>query len=140
MPAIIIHDLSHARAALAAAAALGVPVTLASPAGAGAYAGAGWFLALMRKATAAFPTTEATAVLDCGDAPGAVMAGIRAGCRHLRFTGRPDVAERLRDMAAQAGAALVDDLGPVLDLAGARDAETACRRWLGQPDAPVGQG
>lgn len=130
MPTIIVHDQTHARVAVAAASALGCPLTLASAPGAGAFAGAGWFLALIREASAPYPAVAVTAVLDCGDQPGAVLAGIRAGCRHLRFTGRADVAARLADLAAQAGAALVEDLGTVLDLAQARDPEAACRSWL----------
>src|ERR1044071_5470590 len=59
------------------------------------------------------------AILDCGADAGAAMAAIRAGVEAIVFIGRTDVAVRLADIAAQAGARLLTarptailDLGP----------------------------
>lgn len=134
---ILVHSLADARAALAAAAALGKPVTLASAPGAAGYAGPGWFGELIAAALAEHPAVSARAVLDCGDAPGAVMAAIRwagvPGRAHfdLRFTGEARHDKALGQMAATAGLRLIRDLGPGLDLRTARDREAACRAWLG---------
>jgi hypothetical protein len=53
------------------------------------------------------PAAEGAALLDCGDDAGAAQAAIRAGIEGVIFTGRADVAERLADIAAQAGARLL---------------------------------
>jgi hypothetical protein len=134
---ILIHSLDDARAALAAASALGVPVTLASAPGAAGYAGPGWFGEVVAAAQAEHPAVAVRAVLDCGDAPGAVMAAIRWATTpgrarfDLRFTGDPRHEKALGEMAAAAGLRLVRELGAGLDLRRVRDPAEACRRWLG---------
>jgi hypothetical protein len=118
-PAIIVHSLAHAVAALAAAAEAGRPVTLASAPGAGIYGGPGWFGALVVAAREAVPAARCAALLDCGDDSGAAQAAIRAGIEGIIFTGRADVAKRLADIAARRGSRLVGDRPvPALDLAG----------------------
>jgi acyl-CoA reductase-like NAD-dependent aldehyde dehydrogenase len=106
-PVIIIHSLLHAVAALSAAAEAGRRVVLASAPDAGVYAGPGWFREVLRAAQEAVPEAQFSALLDCGDDPGAAMAAIRAGVEAIVFTGRADVAARLADIAAQSGARLV---------------------------------
>src|SRR5437762_1177194 len=108
-PVIIIHSLGHAVAALSAAAEAGRPVVLASPCDAGIYAGPGWFREVLRAAHEAVPTAQFSAVLDCGDDAGAAMAALRAGLAAIVFTGRAEVAARLVDIAAQAGARLATE-------------------------------
>ena len=103
----IIHSPGHAVAALSAAAEAGRPVTLASAPDPGIYAGPGWFGALVAAARAAVPAAQCAALIDCGDDAGAAQAAIRAGIEGIIFTGRADVAERLADIAAQAGAELL---------------------------------
>jgi hypothetical protein len=130
-PVIIIHSLAHAVAALGAAAETGRPVVIASTPDAGIYAGPGWFGAVLRGAREAVPAAQSTALLDCGDDPGAAMAAIRAGIPAVVFTGRADVAVRLADIAAQAGAKLVTErTAPALDLGDPffADDETVRRR------------
>lgn len=104
---IIIHSLAQAVAALSAAAGAGRPVTLASAPDAGIYAGPGWFGALIAAARDAVPAARCTALIDCGDDPGAAQAAIRAGIESVVFTGRADVAERLADIVRQRGNRLV---------------------------------
>jgi hypothetical protein len=128
--AITIHGLADARAALAAAQALRLPVTLISGPGGGGYGGPGWFNAVVREASAAFPEVRVTAILDCADAPGHALGAFRAGTRAVRFTGSADLAEKLREAAAASGAELIVDDVQALDLRGHRDPVAACTAWL----------
>jgi hypothetical protein len=129
-PAIVVHGLADARAALVAAQALRVPLTLISGPGGGSYGGPGWFNAVVREAKAAFPDVRVTAILDCADAPGHALGAFRAGARAVRFSGRADVAAKLRDVATDVGAQLITDDVEALDLRGERDPVAACTAWL----------
>ena len=64
-PAIVVHDLDQATAALRASAAAGVPVTLWSAPGAAAYAGLGFLRAVLSQAAEAVPEADHDAVVDC---------------------------------------------------------------------------
>ena len=127
---IIVHDLAHVRAALAAAADLGVAVTLTSAPDAAAYLGSGAFKAMIDLGRREFPQVPLTAVLDCGDAPGLALGALRIGIPAVRLHAAPDVLARVADIAGQLGAVLDTDDRPGLDLARERDPEAACRRWL----------
>ena len=130
--AIIIHSLAHARAAVRAAAAHGVPVTLFSGPGAAGYAGPEWFRELIAAAAAEHPTTQVTAVLDCGAAPGHALAALRAGLKTIRIEADPAVGKRIAELAADYGARVAPDAGEnALDLAAAVDPDAACHAWLG---------
>ena len=102
-PAIIVHSLDHAVAALQGAAAAGRPVLLVSAPDAGVYAGAGWFRELVAAAGEAVPGAQFSAFLDCGDRPGAALAAIRGEAPGVIFAGCADVARRLADIARQHG-------------------------------------
>jgi fructose/tagatose bisphosphate aldolase len=128
--AIIIHELAHARAALAVAAELGLPVALWSAPGAAAYAGAGWFAAVMRAAANDAPSAAFIAVLDCDDRADLVQAALRQGLTHVCFRGSKAVAARLADIARQYGATLHRRAPAALDLLYADDPPAACRAWL----------
>jgi len=131
-PAIVIHGLAHAEAALAAAAELRVAVTLISAEGAAGYAGPASFRMVVEQALAAHPEAQVSAVLDCGDMPGYAMAALRDGARVIRFSG--DTAEKIADIAAQYGAQMIAERPEALDLAtverARHDPERACREWL----------
>ena len=129
-PAFVIHSLEHAEAALAAAAEAGVPVTLLSAEGASAYVGAVWFREVVALASETFPDLPVTAVLDCGDRPGDVLAALRQGLEALSFSGRPSVAKTLAAVAKDYGAALVARPRKALDLLDDPDPATACRAWI----------
>jgi len=77
-------------------------------------------------------------VLDCGDAPGMVLAALRQGLKRVRFDGTDAVAERLAEIAAQCGAAIERTApAPALDLLGRDDPEATCRAFLAaERDAP----
>ena len=128
--AIVIHSLAHARAAVAAAAALGVPVTLISAPGAAAYTGPLWFAEVVAQASAGHPEAKVSAILDCGEAPGLVLAALRAGLKRVRFTGRRAVAAKLAAIARRQGAELVGGRLRTCDLLDLLEPEDACRRWL----------
>ncbi len=133
---IVIHSLDHAVAALTAAAQAGRPIVLASAPDAGGYAGPGWFAALVRAAREAVPEAQFTTRLDCGDSVGAALAAIRSEIEGVVFTGRPDVAHRLADIAGQHGVRLETERPPAaLDLgdvffASPQDAERRCAEFL----------
>jgi fructose/tagatose bisphosphate aldolase len=129
---IIVHSLDHARAAIAAAAALDVPVTLASAGGAGGYAGPLWFKALIEAAAGDHPEVKITAVLDCDDEGGTVLAALRAGIKRVRFTGAAPAREKLATIAAQLDATIENGTAEAtLDLLDIGDAAAACRAFLG---------
>jgi hypothetical protein len=125
---IIIHSLEHARAALAAATALDVPVTLASAPGAALQSGPAWFKAVIAEAIAAHPSVAVTAILDCSDAPGAVMAALRSGLTQLRFSGTPEMRAKLAAMGAVFVAPAAAEA--TLDLLDIPEPEAACHRFL----------
>jgi hypothetical protein len=125
---IVIHSLAEARAVLDAAAAMNLPVTLASAPGAALQTGPLWFKSVIDEAKAAHPGLALTAILDCGEAPGAVMAGLRAGLKHFRFSGRAELREKLAGMGAEFAAPAAE----ALDLREQREPETAIRAFLAQ--------
>ena len=90
---------------------------LASAPGGGSYVGPGWFGAVIDAARAAVPDAQFSALLDCGDDIGAAQAAIRSEIDGVMFSGRPDVARRLADIARRHGVRLFTEHPPVtLDL------------------------
>jgi hypothetical protein len=127
---IIVHGLDDARAAAAVVRALGVPLTLVSAPEAGGYAGAGWFNALVKAVRAAHPDLDITAVLDCGAEPGRVLAALRTGTRHVRFTGDAVIADKLRAIAQAQDATLWTGPLEAFDPRPCRDRHKALQDWL----------
>lgn len=128
--AIIIHELAHARAALAAAAERDVAVELWSAPGAGIYAGAGWFDAVLRAAGNQAPSAVFIGVLDCDDRADLAQAALRQGLQHVCFRGSKAVAARLADIARRADATLHRRRPRALDLLYTTDPLAACRALL----------
>jgi len=106
-----------------------VPVTITSAAGAGGYAGPLWFKALIEEARRDYPKIDVTAVLDCDDEAGTVMGALRAGIKHVVFTGSDEVRMKLAAIAAAQGAVIEAAPEDGLDLLDARDPEALCRAW-----------
>ncbi|MBL6957762.1 MAG: hypothetical protein ISR52_02190 [Rhodospirillales bacterium] len=129
-PVIIIHTIDHARTALAAAAEQGCKVVLHSAPGAVAYLGATVFRDLVTEAAKEHPGVEYLAVLDCGDEPGLAMGAMRHGIEAVRLHARPEIQDKLADIATQRGVIVFDHDGPVLDLLDMADPLAACRAWL----------
>lgn len=125
-PAVVVHGLADARAALAA----GLPVTLLSGPGAAGYAGAGWWRALVEAARSTAPGVEAPDALDCLDQTGRAIEALRIGLRRIVLLpgapARDDVAER----AAALGAVLWPARPEALDLA-KPGAARGLAAWLG---------
>lgn len=138
-PAIIIHSFAQAQAALAAAYEADKSVTLWSAPGAGCYAGAGWWRELLDLLRQAQPDQDRyTTVLDCSDAPGFVMAAIRAQVPGIYFCGMPDITQKLSDMAIAQGLGLVTVRPAALDLAAAKNPHDLCLHYLrGNPQHGV---
>lgn len=119
-PAVVVHGLEHALAALAQ----GLPITLLSAPGAGAFAGALWWRELVAQARAAHPATPCTDILDCADAPGRAMAAIRAGQAILVLDPACPAFARVASLAR-----VLPARPAALDL-GLRGAERQVRAWL----------
>lgn len=117
-PAVVVHGLRQARAALAP----GLPVTLLSARGAASYAGCGWWRALMQAAGAEFD------ILDCADAPGYAMAALRIGQRAIVLDPGPAFAA-VSAAAATLGAIVLAERPGALDLA-EPGAERRLLAWL----------
>jgi hypothetical protein len=108
-PAVTVHGLAQARAALAAAGPRGV--LLLSARGAGSFAGAPWFLAVAAAAGGG------AAAVDCADAPGAALAALRAGARIVVLDGDCPSFAAVAAAAAEAGTLVLPEAPPSLDLA-----------------------
>jgi hypothetical protein len=122
-PAVTVHGLPHALAALAP----GRPVTLLSAPNAAVYAGVGWWRAVV--AAAGSPPD----ILDCGAAAGRVLEALRAGqCRMVVRVGDAVFAE-LAVLAGPKGAVLLRAPPPSLDL-GRPGAVRHLAAWLSPHD------
>jgi hypothetical protein len=116
-----VADPVEVRLAFAAAAMLGRPVLVVAAPGLGVQAGAGWWRAVLDPARAAEPTAEVTAVLDCGERPGAVLAALRAGIGELLIDPAAEplpaaAVARLAGIAGATGARLwCPPLPPLID-------------------------
>jgi fructose/tagatose bisphosphate aldolase len=105
---ITVHGLEEAKAALDAARAEGRKAVLTTAPGASAYLGAACARALADAAAAYAPEALDYLIYDCGNRPGDVMAGLRAGLRHLRLD-RLSCPPALEAYAALYGAVLYLD-------------------------------
>jgi hypothetical protein len=129
-PAVIIHDVAHARAALAAAAALGVAVTLRSAPGAASSLGPSVFRAMVDAARENAAAADVEAVMDCGRDAGRALSALRHGIERVRVDLPPATVKRLADIAGCYGAAIDHDDGVAFDLLNCDDPAAACRKWL----------
>ena len=124
-PAVIIHGLPHALAALAPSR----PVTLLSAPGAASYAGCAWWRAVVSAALAVHPGATAPDVLDCADAPGRALEALSLRCRLIVLHPGPAWAD-IAGRAESGGARLLTAAPPALDL-GCRGEERRLAAWLG---------
>jgi len=128
---IIVHDVTQARAALASADALGRRVTLQSPAATSAAMGPALFAEICALARSGHEAAFAGAIFDCGDEAGQALAAIRQGGLDLLIDLPADAAAKLKDMAQQSGARVIEKSGAaVLDLADTGDAAESVRHFL----------
>ena len=131
-PAIVVHDLAQASAALRAAAAAGVPVTLWSAPGAASYAGLGFLAAVFEQAREAVPQACHDVVVDCGGSGVLAHEALRRGFARVAFTGRGAMRKTLQAIADAEGRRLLT-AGPgrgALDLAHSDVPERASAAYL----------
>jgi hypothetical protein len=134
----MVRNVADALTACRAAATARSVVTLVSPPGAGLFAGPVWFKALtaiVRRESGA-TRKDARFVLDCADAPGAVLAAIRAGVEACAFAGNAKARSRLAAIAERAGVALVDPPSEALELTQNSDFDTLVA-WFSSPAASL---
>ena len=131
-PVFVIHELAHARAALAAAAESGRGVVLLSPPDGVVYLGWRWMPTLVAAVRPEFPTAVARAALDCGDRMALALEALRHGAEIVLFTGPGEEADHLIAAAQSAGAELWRSRPPALDLAAipTERALIACCDWI----------
>ncbi len=123
-PAVIVHGLADARAAVAP----GRPVTLLSAPGAGLYAGSLWWRALID----AVRRADTPDILDCADGSGLALAALRAGVpRLVLWPSAPGWAE-VAEIAGTLGGVVLTEAPPALDLA-QRGAARRLADWLDRP-------
>ncbi len=101
MTRTIIASLPEARAALAAAGSSGVAAELESPPDAASIYGVLWFAELNRALIAEFPALPFSLTLDCGNRADLAHAALVEGIKRIRFSGHPDAARALQDIARQ---------------------------------------
>ncbi len=145
MPAVVVHALGQAEAALAAAGPHGV-LLLSAP-GAGGFAGPGWFLALVAEARRRHPAAACAAALDCADAPGSALAALRAGVRIIVLDGGCPAFSAVAAAADELGAQVLPARPPAFDLGrvdpARRDTQVGLAAWLamevpqGSPTPPA---
>ena len=129
-----VHGLPHLRTALKAGTEAGRPIIVLSAEAASAYAGALWFAAMIQAGREEFPDAQLTAILDCGDRAGDVLAALQAGIACVIFTGHPEAARRLTAIAAVTGATILAERPVSFDLLNLRDPEFAARRRCADPN------
>jgi hypothetical protein len=124
---VVVYSSEHVEAVRAAAGKAGRVPLFVSPPGAGLSHGYPWFLNLIGQ--------EAEGLLDCADAPGAVLAALRQGAKYLRVRAEAEAFARLCDIAAQYGARLeVPGEIPELNLLDIFNPRVRCDEWF-DPEA-----
>lgn len=117
-PAVVIHGLDDARAALDAAARAGCDaLTLLSAPDAACFMGAAWWRALLAAASAFAPGLRRNDLLDCGDAAGRAVEALRLGQRGLVLSATCPQRLAVLERAAPLGAVVLARRPPALDLA-----------------------
>jgi hypothetical protein len=124
-PAVIVHGLADAQAALAP----GLPVTLLSAPAAAQFAGCLWWRELVKQAHLRHPHTAVTDFLDCADASGVALGALRSGVPRLVLWPTAPGWDRVASIAEAQGGHVLPQAPPALDLAN-RNALRALRGWL----------
>ncbi|HEY1412467.1 MAG TPA: hypothetical protein VGF36_10010 [Rhodopila sp.] len=130
-PAVIVHGLADANAALAP----GLPVTLLSASGAALFAGCAWWAAIVAAARAGNPQTEAMDILDCADASGTAMGALRTGVHRLILWPEAPGWDAVAAVAGQAGGFILPEPPPALDLS-QHNAIRRLHTWLQDRERP----
>jgi hypothetical protein len=137
MARIVIHEISHALAALTAAQAQNQPLLILSAPGAVRSAGAGWWRELVTQARDSIPDQSAEWVLDCGDEPGMALAALREGVGTIALEADEPTWSRVAQIAARCDASVLRvDRAGALDLADSNNPQRDCNLYLSNgPDS-----
>jgi hypothetical protein len=127
-PAVIVHGLADARAALA----VGAPVTLLSSPGAALFAGCLWWREMVAAARADYPHAIATDILDCADGSDTAMGALRSGVCRLVLWPEASGWQAVAAIAKREGGFVLRQAPEALDMA-ARNATRQLRAWLSPP-------
>ncbi len=134
---IVVHEISHALAALTAARAQNRSLLILSAPGAVRAAGAGWWRELVTQACDSIPDQSAEWVLDCGDEAGMALAALREGVGTIALDADEPTWSRVAQIAARCDASLlrVSRRG-ALDLADSNNPQRDCNLYLSKgPDS-----
>ena len=107
--ATVVASLPEARAALEAARSSGVAAELESPPDAASIYGVLWFAELNRALIVEFPGLPFSLVLDCGNRADLAHAALVEGIKRIRFSGNPEAAKALSDIAEQLDATVLQE-------------------------------
>jgi hypothetical protein len=124
-PAVVVHRLADARAALRP----GRPVLLLSAPAVALGAGCLWWRQLVAAARAEYAATPCADVLDCADAAGLAMGALRCGQRWLRLDPACPAFAAVAAAAATLGGKVLAQRPAALDL-GNRGALRRLADWL----------
>ena len=128
---IVVHEFSHAVAALTAAQAHNRPITILSAMGAVRSAGAGWWRELVTQAGANVPDQATEWILDCGDEPGMALAALREGVQAIALDAGEPIWSRVAQIAVQCDASVLRiDRAGALDLADSNNPQRDCYLYL----------
>ena len=103
-PAHPVENLSDALRALQGGASSAGPVHLLFSWASLRSAGIGYAMAVVAKARAAYPQIACLCVLDAGEDAGLALSALKAGADKVRFSGPPQLARKLAQIARQLNA------------------------------------
>ena len=105
-PAFQIENLNDALRALSRNASSAQPVHLMFSWASLRSAGIGYAMAIVAKARATYPQIACKSVLDAGEDAGLALSALKSGADMVRFSGAPQLAQKLSQIAAQMGVGL----------------------------------
>jgi predicted nicotinamide N-methyase len=111
-PAIQVENLNDALRALSRNASAGQPVHLLFSWASLRAAGIGYALAIVAKARATYPQIACRSVLDAGEDAGLALSALKSGADMVRFSGAPQLAQKLSQIALQLGVGI--EVTPVI--------------------------
>ena len=124
-PAVVIHGLADARAALA----FGVSLTLLSAPGAALFGGCAWWLALIGLVRAEFANAAIDDILDCADASGLAVAALCIGQRAIVLDPAAPGRESVVAIATSLGSEVLAQRPDAIDMSKAAEARRL-QDWL----------
>ena len=105
-PAFPVENLADALRALQSSASAGQPVHLMFSWASLRSVGIGYAMAIVAKARATYPQIACKSVLDAGEDAGLALSALKSGADMVRFSGAPQLAKKLSQIARQLGVGL----------------------------------